>query len=244
MSQLNGLLIAAGNATTNPDPNTMGPTFTAATTDIVTSSVAHGLTVGDPVFVSNSGGALPTGLSAATRYFAGPLDATTAMTSTTFKLYATYAAALAGTSAVDITGTGSGTHTMAPILIINNQQPYRNVAEAGWAALTAAGTYCQVLVPRGVTKDTQVPLMVRFEPVSAETVTYTVTTWRYARSYGENGTGTRPWAKPADTPTYNFTGSAVVDIQQPGVTPWFFQLSSISTGNIRIFYDNGVAESV
>lgn len=78
-------------------------TFTAdSTTDVFTSS-AHGFTDGDLVRVSNSGGALPTGLAAATDYYV--------MTSTTntFKLSTVR---LSGT-AVDISTNGTGTQTVA-----------------------------------------------------------------------------------------------------------------------------------
>jgi hypothetical protein len=83
--------------------------FIAATTDICTA-VGHKLTTGDPVQVSNSGGALPTGLSAATTYWA------IVLTLDTFKLADSLAHALAGT-AIDITGAGSGTQTMTTVAV-------------------------------------------------------------------------------------------------------------------------------
>ena len=79
-------------------------TFTAATTDIVTAT-AHGYVTGDRVRLTNSGGALPAGLAAATDYYVIRL------TADTFKLAASDALATAGT-AVDITGTGTGTHSI------------------------------------------------------------------------------------------------------------------------------------
>ena len=74
-------------------------TFTAATTDIITSN-AHGLSEGDCIWVSNSGGALPAGLSASTNYYVRDV------TTNTFKVSATPMG-----TAVDITGAGTGTHT-------------------------------------------------------------------------------------------------------------------------------------
>ncbi len=73
-------------------------TFTAATTDIITSA-GHNLSDGDTIYVS-SGGTLPAGLSASTTYFVRD------RTADTFKV-----ALSSGGSAVDITDTGSGTHT-------------------------------------------------------------------------------------------------------------------------------------
>jgi len=73
-------------------------TFTAATTDIITST-AHGLKNGDMVVLTTSG-TLPAGLSTGTVYFV--IDKTT----NTFKLSLT-----ANGASIDITGTGTGTHT-------------------------------------------------------------------------------------------------------------------------------------
>lgn len=82
-------------------------TFTAvAATDICTKT-AHGYLTGLKVQVSNSGGALPTGLSAATDYFVIYIDANT------FYLASSLANAQAGTR-IDITGAGTGTQTVTP----------------------------------------------------------------------------------------------------------------------------------
>jgi hypothetical protein len=79
--------------------NKAGQAFTAATTDIITAA-GHGFVNGDRVRVSSTT-ALPDGLAAATTYFV--IDAT----ENTFKL------SLAdGGAAVDITDTGTGTHTV------------------------------------------------------------------------------------------------------------------------------------
>lgn len=72
--------------------------FSAAVTDVITSN-AHGMVEGDLVFVSTTT-TLPAGLSASTNYYV--IDPTT----NTFKLSATR-----GGSSVDITTTGTGTHT-------------------------------------------------------------------------------------------------------------------------------------
>lgn len=76
----------------------LSATFTAATTDIITSN-AHGLVEGDLIHVS-SATTLPAGLSASTDYYARDI------TTNTFKVSTTM-----GGSAVDITDTGTGTHT-------------------------------------------------------------------------------------------------------------------------------------
>ena len=87
-----------------PGNNAAPKTFTEATTDICTCA-GHGYNTGDRVQVSNSGGGLPTGLSAATTYFIIRL------TADTFSLATTDALATAGT-AIDITGAGTGTQTI------------------------------------------------------------------------------------------------------------------------------------
>lgn len=58
-----------------------------------------------PVRVTNSGGALPTGLTAGTTYYWSRISGTTG------KLCTSLANVDSGTF-VDITGTGSGTHTI------------------------------------------------------------------------------------------------------------------------------------
>lgn len=78
-------------------------TFTAvAATNVITTSVAHGLIVGDRVRVS-SATTLPAGLSAATNYFVISVPSTTTLT----------VSATSGGSVVDITDTGTGTHTIS-----------------------------------------------------------------------------------------------------------------------------------
>ena len=85
-------------------------TFTAdASTDVMSKS-AHGFKTGLKVQVSNSGGALPSGLSAATDYFVIYVAAGT------FKLATSSANAIAGT-AIDITTNGTGTQTVTPTAI-------------------------------------------------------------------------------------------------------------------------------
>lgn len=90
--------------------------FTAATSDECTVTLGHKLNLGDAVQVSNSGGALPTGLVATTTYFAIVSDA---LGNTKFKLAATRALALAGT-ALDITGAGTGTQTVTTVATVGN----------------------------------------------------------------------------------------------------------------------------
>ena len=89
-------------------------TFTAAVTDICTAASTIVIETGIEVTVS-SATTLPAGLVASTRYFMIYESATT------FKLATSYAAALAGT-AIDITDTGTGTHTVT-LAVHDNLQP-------------------------------------------------------------------------------------------------------------------------
>lgn len=93
------------------DVNTpVAATFTAdAATDIMTAA-ASGFTTGLKGQASNSGGALPTGLSGSTDYFV------IVVTANTFKLATSLANALAGT-AINITTNGTGTQTFTPTSI-------------------------------------------------------------------------------------------------------------------------------
>lgn len=77
-----------------------------ATTNVYTKST-HGFRTGIKVRVSNSGGALPAGLAAATDYYVIKLDADT------FKIAASLVDSMAGV-AIDITTDGSGTNTVTP----------------------------------------------------------------------------------------------------------------------------------
>jgi hypothetical protein len=81
-------------------------TFTAATSDIITVASTTLLPTGTPIQVSTTT-TLPAGLAASTTYYVINLSGTT------FKLATSRANALAGTPVVDITSTGSGTHTMS-----------------------------------------------------------------------------------------------------------------------------------
>lgn len=83
--------------------NAAGQGFTAATTDICTAT-AHGFKTGDRVRLTTTT-TLPAGLAAATTYYVIYVSANT------FKLASTDANATAGT-AVDVTDTGTGTHTV------------------------------------------------------------------------------------------------------------------------------------
>jgi hypothetical protein len=79
--------------------------FTAAVNDICTKST-HGFLTGLKVQLTTTG-VLPAGLSLITDYFVIKIDADT------FKLASSLVNAQAGT-AVDITDTGTGTHTITP----------------------------------------------------------------------------------------------------------------------------------
>lgn len=94
--------------------------FTAdATTDLITCN-AHGVKQGNQVVLANSGGALPAGLAASTRYFAiqiGP---------NTFALAAT-----PNGPAIDITGAGTGTNTFYVVGSVQYTLTSGNVTTAG-----------------------------------------------------------------------------------------------------------------
>lgn len=73
-------------------------------TDVVTMTAAHGLTSGDSVQFKTTG-TLPTGLSTSTTYYVG---GGASFTTTAFKVYSDSGL----TTLIDITGAGSGTHTI------------------------------------------------------------------------------------------------------------------------------------
>ncbi len=80
-------------------------TFTVVAATNVLTATAHGLTTGQPVRVSSTT-TLPAGLSAGVTYYAHYLSADT------LTLHTTNAGAVADTGVVDITDTGTGTHSL------------------------------------------------------------------------------------------------------------------------------------
>ncbi|MGE4102878.1 MAG: glycosyl hydrolase family 28-related protein [Pirellulales bacterium] len=85
--------------------------MTAATDDTITVST-HGLSVGDLVFFTNSGGALPGGLTAGTPYYVKSTPTTDTFTVST---------SWSGGTVVDITSTGSGTHTAYKVVSADSE---------------------------------------------------------------------------------------------------------------------------
>jgi hypothetical protein len=104
------------NVHVGPDGGYQAPSFPStqtvtvvAATDVFTSSGTHGLGVGDPVFFTTSN-TLPAPLALNTPYYVKTIPSTT-----TFTLAPTTALA----TTVDITTTGTGTHTMQLPLTTN-----------------------------------------------------------------------------------------------------------------------------
>lgn len=112
-------------------------TFTAATNDTITSA-GHGLSNNDVITMTNAGGALPAGLATDTYYYV--ISATT----NTFSVSTTK-----GGTAVDITGTGTGTHTYIkevftePILVADFMFTSLGVNTSG---TTTATIFCRVAI--------------------------------------------------------------------------------------------------
>jgi hypothetical protein len=84
-----------------------GQTFTTDHNTERLTAAAHGLTTAQgPIRLSNSGGALPTGLSSSTPYFARVIDANT------ITLHPSAADATGNTNIAAFSDNGTGTHTM------------------------------------------------------------------------------------------------------------------------------------
>lgn len=95
-------------------------TFTAEADDDYLTKVGHGVQEGDQVVVANSGGALPTGLSASTPYFA--ID----VTPNKFRL-----SAVPGGAKIDLTTDGTGTNTFYVVGSVQMDLSSTEVDEAG-----------------------------------------------------------------------------------------------------------------
>jgi len=106
--------------------------FTAANATEIFTAVAHGFVTGDgPVQVSNAGGALPAGLTAATDYWI------IRVTANTFKLATSLANALAGTNLL-ITTDGTGVQTISAV---TGNAKWFSLAVRNAAALFIAQTH-------------------------------------------------------------------------------------------------------
>lgn len=108
ITQLNAVVGKNYTAAFSPLSPLTGFTITADSSTDELAKTAHGWNTGDgPIQFTNSGGALPAGISALTDYFVIKVDADH------FKIATTLTNALAGTN-VDITGNGTGTNTATP----------------------------------------------------------------------------------------------------------------------------------
>lgn len=110
--------------------------FTAVHGTEIFTAAGHGLQTGDgPVQLTNSGGALPAGLSTATDYWIIKIDANT------FYLATTLALALAGTF-LSITGNGTGTHTLSDVATTSRVHWHSHgLLGSGTIALDASRAY-------------------------------------------------------------------------------------------------------
>jgi hypothetical protein len=242
MANLGGLLIAAGTATTNPNPNNLIlPTTVVAGTDVFTSSVAHGYVTGNKVRLgASAGGALPAGISATTDYFLRVISATT------FTLHLTEAAAIANAVIVDATDTGTAVFGVNPLLMFP-QTPLatktQQTPSAVWTTLTTAGTYSKAIRPRNsFNSSVNTPILLNFIPSAGLAATYTATVWAYNDTHARRAL-TNPWSTPITSGTFNFTGNQLVELANDGSLLWYVQLSSISSGSVAVYFDNGVAEA-
>lgn len=101
-------------------------TFTSASPTVVTVT-AHGYVPGQVLQFSNAGGALPTGITAATNYYV----LATALAVNTFEISLT-----AGGAAVNTSSTGSGTQTSTPQTTVQN--PASTVLTLGPSGLSGS----------------------------------------------------------------------------------------------------------
>lgn len=133
VTQLNAVVGKNYTAALAPLGSLAAQIFTANSVTSQFTKANHGLLTGDgPVQVSNSGGALPAGLAAATNYFIIAIDVNT------FQLATSLPNALAGTF-VPITTNGTGTQTETPQAgALSPALPFTVLASAAgnWFSLT------------------------------------------------------------------------------------------------------------
>lgn len=135
-SSFNSTLAVAGATTVGAALVVPDFVFTATNSTETFTKVAHGLLTGDgPVQVANSGGALPTGLVAATDYWIIRTGADT------FKLATTLQRAIA-TTIVNISDDGTGTQTLSDTV---NTKRAANLSVNG--VVDAPGGYGAIVAP-------------------------------------------------------------------------------------------------
>jgi hypothetical protein len=107
-------------------------TFTAEADDDYLTCNGHGLKTHDQVVVANSGGALPTGLAASTRYFVRDVS------KNKFRL-----ATIPDGGSIDLTTDGTGTNTFYQVGSVQFDPASANVDTAGryrfWFVLSSGG---------------------------------------------------------------------------------------------------------
>jgi hypothetical protein len=125
-----GNLIIA-SAFKSPTPAATTVTMTIATPGVVTHT-AHGFVTGQPVVFTTTG-ALPTGITASTTYYVISVAGST----TTYRVATSVANAIAGT-AINTTGSQSGTHTCTTLATVQN--PDITAITVGPSGLTGSQT--------------------------------------------------------------------------------------------------------
>lgn len=124
-------------------------TITIAAPGVITWT-AHGFTTACPVVFTNSGGALPTGITSGTVYYIDPAS----VTANTFKIATTLANALAGTD-ITTSGSQSGTQTGTAGAALSSGSAKDMTA----VSLTAGDWDCRASLARSLTGSTSVTIM-------------------------------------------------------------------------------------
>ncbi len=127
--------------------------------------VAHNLETGDPVTVSNSGGGLPTGLSALTTYYVRRL------TADTIAFYDTYAHSVASgtTGIILLTDAGTGTHYVNQVA--SPSIDIRRTSTALISSINSAGALVYAYYESSLTS---LPGQIRLEERSFSDTAFTV----------------------------------------------------------------------
>jgi hypothetical protein len=123
-----------GTATSKTVTNTVDTGLDQLTVTTHAITAATDIESVQAVTVRNSGGALPTGLSANTIYFARVVDANT------LTLHTTRAGALDNTARVDITANGTGTNTL-DYITVNAKYGVAGVIQTSAAGSLVTGEY-------------------------------------------------------------------------------------------------------
>lgn len=128
--------------------------------------------------------------------------------------------------------TNPAPSTLSPVSPYPTPYINRSTVDAAWTAQAKPALFPL----NSLNGNGQVKIPVAFVASAGAAVTYTVNIWVYCKL-------SATWIQPKDNASFAVTGSVFTYIDTPGEQAIFLQLSSISSGTVAIYFDNGLARA-